>query len=265
MDDGVKTPKILWAISICAVLSVSASRAAPSQRDTGAPSQHDTADSPQRDTGARSQHDTADSPQRDTGARSQRGGRSAADLHRESLPVGSHGATSFTQQGEIGRGSRSTANTVTNSNTNRVRSLLDAQARRRLALRPSGRPAPQAQQTAPTSATVALAPTSSATRMAATAPTLQTPRATGGTVAVPDPGARGRAIASTPAVSRVAVRPATTVSGISNTSAVARNSRVGGPYVGGHASVGGPATVGGSTIGRSKSGKIDGTPLRRGF
>jgi hypothetical protein len=241
MDDGVKTAKILWVISICAVLSVSASRAAPSQ------------------------HDTADSPQRGTGAPSQHSGRSAAGLHRESLPVGSHSAASFTQQGEIGRGSRSTANSVTNGNTNRVRSLLDAQARRRLAPRPSGGTAPQAQRTAPTSATAALAPTSSATRTAATAPTLSSPPANGGTVAVPDPGARGRAVPSAPAVSPMAFRPTATVNAASNTNAAARNSRVGGPYAGGHASVGGPATVGGSTMGRLKSGKIDGTPLRHGF
>jgi hypothetical protein len=199
----------------------------------------------------------------------QRYGRSAAAPHRESLPadrtggsgsasrkaepVGSHRAAPATQQ-EIGRVSRSTANSVTNSNTNRVRSLLDAQARRRLAPRPGGRPAPQAQRTAPTSPAPRTAPT------AATATTLPTPRATGGTVAVPDPGARGRAVASAPAVSRVAVRPAATVNAASNTNAAARNSRVGGPYAGGHTTVGGPA------IGRIKNGgKIDGTPLRHGF
>jgi hypothetical protein len=218
---------------------------------------------------------TAASSQRDSAASPQRGGRSAAALHRESLaadrtggngsasrnaePVGSHRAAPATQQ-EIGRVSRSTANSVNNSNTNRMRSLLDAQARRRLAPRPSGRPIPQAQRTAPTSATAALAPTSPAPRTAPTAPTLPTPRATGGTVAVPDPGARGRAVASTPAVSRVAVRPAATVNAASNTNAGARNSRVGGPYAGGHTTVGGPA------IGRIKNGgKIDGTPLRHGF
>jgi hypothetical protein len=251
MDDGVKAPKVLWAMSICAVLFMSVSRAAPSQRDT------------------------ADSHQRGTGAPSNRGGRSAAGPHRESLPAdrtggsgstsrsaepaGSHRAAAVTQQ-EIGRVSHGRANSVANSNTNRVRSLLDARARRRLAPRPSGRPAPQAQRTAQTSATAALAPTSSATRTAATAPTLSSPPANGGIIAVPDPAARGRAIASTPAVSRVAVRPATTVSGTSNTNAAARNSRVGGPYAGGHTSVGGPA------IGRiGNAGKIDGTPLRRGF
>jgi hypothetical protein len=194
--------------------------------------------SPQRDGTA-----VAVLPHRESFAAADRASGSGAK-GRDAGSAGSRRAVSVAQR-NLGQ--------VASSNTSRVRSLLDAQARRRLAPRPSGGPAPQAQRLAPTLATAALAPTSATPRTAATAPTLLSPPATGGTISVQDPTAHGRAVASTPAVSRIAVRPAPTVI------ASARNSRVGGPYTGGHTTVGGPA------IGRMKNGGTIGTPLRHGF
>jgi hypothetical protein len=109
-----------------------------------------------------------------------------------------------------------------NHNTSRVRSLLEAQAASGLAARASlGRP-PSAQARGAPGRTVASMP----------------------------------ALASASAVSPIAVRPVRVTAA---TNATAKNSRIGGPYAGGHATIGGPA------VGRTtNAGKIGGTPMHHG-
>ncbi|MDP9013657.1 MAG: hypothetical protein M3O41_13600 [Pseudomonadota bacterium] len=172
----------------------------------------------------------------------------AGSTGRNAEPGTSHRTAATTERRKVGADVRS------DTNTNRLRSLLDAQARGRTGLRARGRPAPQAHRTASSGSSGRTAPTPS------------------GSIARTEPGSRGSAAASITAVPRVMGRPLATVNAASNTNAAARISRIGGPYAGGHATVGGhataggTATVGGPAMGRIQNGgKIDGSPPRHGF